>query len=192
MQKNDAKNDKKVMLSRRGFVKHFENPSVAVAAESQLVTHKPVVIGSADNCLIKSGDTTINVPAGFYRKKPVDQTEFIKLYVDGLKSTIGLSKPGQKVFEIVYAEISGRPMKRPNDDDLLMLHYDMFDLDMSRATFDRGITELLKKEILYESMSTNAYFVNINMIFNGDRLFFINEFYLQKAPEWIEQDLPLD
>ena len=191
MQENGTKNDKKVMLSRRGFPKHLENPSVPVAAQNQIVGKKSIVIGTADNCLIKSGTSTIEVPAGFYRKKAVDQTEFVKLYVDGLRSAIGLSKAGQKVFELVYSEISGRSMKKPNSDDLLMLHYDMFDLEMSRATFDRGITELLKKEILYESMSTNAYFVNINMLFNGDRMFFINEYFLEKAPEWIEQDLPL-
>lgn len=193
MEKNESKLDNKVMISRRGFVKYLENPSTPIAAQNQLVTEKPIVIGSADNCVITSGNSSISVQAGFYKKQKVDRTQFMKLYFDGMKSVVGLTKPAKKVFEIVYEAISGRPMKKPNTDDLLILHYEIVAADhMSRSTFDRGINELLAKEILYESMSTNAYFVNINMIFNGNRMTFINDYYLEEQPEWIEQDLPLD
>jgi hypothetical protein len=42
--------------------------------------------------------------------------------------------------------------------------------DLTRRTYERGMKELLEKEFLFRSVSSDMYFVNIRYIFNGDRL----------------------
>ena len=46
------------------------------------------------------------------------------------------------------------------------------------ATFMRGMKELLIKEILFEHIDENRYYININYIFNGDRLAFLKTYEL--------------
>lgn len=191
----EVSNTDKKMISRRGFQKHLHNPSIAVAAENQVVGTTRKIIGNEDSYIIKStkSDAEIEV-GGFYKKHHMDKTQFVKMYISGIRNTIGLSGAGGKVFEILYDLISEKEMRKPGRDDLILMHYEIVASDkMSRATFHRGITELLHREIIYESLSQNAYFVNIDFMFNGNRLTFINDYYLEEKPtQWIEQDLPLE
>jgi hypothetical protein len=50
--------------------------------------------------------------------------------------------------------------------------------DIPRATFYRGLRELLEKEFLYRSPWDGIFFVNIRYMFNGDRLAFVKAFHL--------------
>lgn len=43
--------------------------------------------------------------AGFWTAKQVDSTQFIKLYVNGVKAFTDLTTKGAKVFELMYYEI---------------------------------------------------------------------------------------
>ena len=188
-------NTDKKMLSRRGFKKYAHNPSIAIAAENQVVGTTRKILGNADSYIIKSmqSDAEIEI-GGFYKKHRIDRTQFVKMYITGIRNTVGLSSAGGKVFEILYDLISEKEMRKPGRDDLILMHYEIVASDiMSRATFHRGITELLHREIIYESLSQNAYFVNIDFMFNGNRLTFISDYYLEKKnTQWIEQTLQLD
>jgi len=47
----------------------------------------------------------------------------------------------------------------------------------------RGIKELLEKGILFEQLDENWYFINVNYIFNGDRLAFLKTYELKREGE---------
>lgn len=109
---------------------------------------------------------------GFIEEKLVDSEEFVKVYLDGIRQYGNLSKAGAALFEFVYKEISGRKGK-DKDKDMVTLNFQLALLwkpDLSRATFFRGMKELLEKEFLFRSLSADNYFVNVRFMFNGNRL----------------------
>jgi hypothetical protein len=46
---------------------------------------------------------------GFYKFEEVDDTRFVKMFLDGIKKTAGLSKSGLAVFELVYRQVQSKP-----------------------------------------------------------------------------------
>jgi hypothetical protein len=51
---------------------------------------------------------------------------------------------------------------------------------MSKASFMKGMKELIIKEFIAESMVQNKYYLNPDYMWNGDRLAFVKEY--RKAP----------
>lgn len=84
------------------------------------------------------------------------------------------------MFQIVYQLM----LDNPNNDKLIidyndLLHRNIF--TQSQKTFIRGINELLEKGILYQSVTANVYFLNLNLFFNGDRINIVKS-YKRKTP----------
>jgi len=106
--------------------------------------------------------------AGFWTETLVDATQFVKLFVGGVRALKDLSPAGTRVFEVLYREV------QQNRDALsVSLHFDMADQltnPMSLATFKRGLKELVAKGFLAASKRTNIYWLNPAYIWNGDRL----------------------
>jgi hypothetical protein len=50
---------------------------------------------------------------------------------------------------------------------------------IGRATFHRGMTELIERGFLAESIEPGMYFLNIDYMFNGNRLAFIKEYRIR-------------
>ncbi len=176
-------------VSRRGFKRYKENPSLPKASENSRTGTRRISNTKGDKMLIISQDTgEIVAPAGFHEIFEVDKTQFVKLYINGVKAFQGLSSSGAKVFELIYVLVQGSPGA-----DEIALHYSVVEklkLDMSPATFKRGMRELLEKQFIYESTTPNLYWLNIDYLFNGNRLAFIKEFRLkekQKAVKRIAQ-----
>lgn len=162
------------LTSRRGFKKYAENPSVLTALNSTKSGVKRITNKAGNQCMIVSEQGEIIAPAGFYEIMEVDKTQFIKLYINGVKAFQGLSSAGTKVFELIYYRVQERPGV-----DKFFIHFtdiDQKQFSISERTFHRGLTELIAKEFIFESKSPNLYFLNINYLFNGNRLAFIKEY----------------
>ncbi len=166
--------------SRRGVPRYFENPSIQQAdLDTKTGTRRIGNRYDKDSTLIvtKAGD--VLATAQFYDVVKVDKTQFIKLYINGVKALQGLTSAGTKVFELLYCEMQQNVGK-----DKIYLHFSRVQAnnsDMSLATFKRGMKELITKEFLYESSDPFFYFVNITYMFNGDRLSFVKEYQLKDA-----------
>jgi hypothetical protein len=120
----------------------------------------------------------ILAPAGFWQYEEVDKTQFVKLYVNGVKAFKGLSNAGTKVFEVLYMEIQKNIGK-----DKVYMSYTQLDHDitpMSEATFNRGMKELVEKAFLAATPAISWYWLNPDFIWNGDRLAFVKEY--RKVP----------
>lgn len=165
MSKNSQKS--RVIRERYGLPIYRINPSVPDA--DSIKRPKRVRIGDDKRGFVMdtgSGEVLAVGGAGFYEFEEVDNTRFVKLFLDGLKQAMGLSKGGLAVFELVYRQVQENPQK-----DEIKLNAE--DANMPHSTYRRGLRELLEKEFLYQSLYHGLFFVNIRYMFNGDRLAFV-------------------
>ncbi|VAN83984.1 replication/maintenance protein RepL [Klebsiella variicola] len=117
--------------------------------------------------------------AGFSQWQEVDKTQFLKLYINGVKALNELTGAGTKVFEILY-----RTVQEFKDTDRVFLAYDLVDQEIvkiSESTYYRGMKELVNKGFIAETTVQNSYFINPDFIFNGDRLSFVKSYILTKS-----------
>jgi hypothetical protein len=124
---------------------------------------------------------------GFYEFEEVDNTRFVKMFLAGVKQTAGLSKAGLSVFELVYREVQATP----NTDRVTISFYDASKKieGLSERSYQRGLRELLEKKFLFRSPAESVFFVNIQYMFNGDRLAFVKGYKRKGAAQ--QGQLPL-
>ncbi|MDD3466424.1 MAG: hypothetical protein PHE67_04665 [Campylobacterales bacterium] len=165
-------------LSRRGLPIFKNNPSVQTAITSMKTGVKRISNAKGDEMIVANattGEIVAGIGLGFHQKVKVDKTQFVKLYIQGVSAFTGLSKTGARILEMVISESHQNPGK-----DLLFispanaLEYFV----IPKQTYMRGIKELLEREVLFETMNENWYFINVNYMFNGDRLAFLKTYEL--------------
>jgi hypothetical protein len=118
------------------------------------------------------GEIVTNV-AGFWEAEEVDSTKFVKLFVNGVKALAELTNAGARVFEMLYIEMQASPGK-----DQVYLSYTAVrgTTTTSRATFARGLAELIDKRFIAAMPAVGWYWVNPDFVWNGDRLAFVKEY----------------
>jgi len=127
--------------------------------------------------LSSEGEIVSNV-AGFWQSEEVDSSKFLKLFVNGVKALAELSNPGTRVFELLYCEMQNNIGK-----DQVYLSFTGIEdtTNISRATFKRGMAELIDKKFIAAMPAVGWYWVNPDYMWNGDRLAFVKE-YINKQP----------
>jgi len=112
--------------------------------------------------------------------KRVDSEQFVKLFTANIALTFDLSSAGIKVFSVLLWAVQHKALAKDEVDmdpllldDFLVAHKDKEPpLQMSVATFKRGINELEKARIIAKTLRKGRYFINPNFVFNGDRVAF--------------------
>ena len=164
-----------VMRERYGMPVYRLNPSIP--NPDSITKKKSVRYGDDKKGFIVDGGNgeVLSVGGmGFYKFEEVDDTRFVKMFLDGIKKTAGLSKSGLAVFELVYRQVQSKP-----NTDEIKLSAD--DTGLNPVTYRRGLRELLEKEFLFLSPYQGLYFVNIRYMFNGDRLAFVTGYKRKNA-----------
>lgn len=167
-------------LSRRGLPTYRENPSIKSAINTMKTGVKRISNTSGNEMLIASkstGEIVTGVDVGFHQRVKVDKTQFVKLYIQGVSAFVGLTKAGGRILEMVISESNSNIGK-----DILYLAPRIAKeiYDIPKPTFMRGMKELLLKEVIFEHIDENWYFINVNYMFNGDRLAFLKTYELKK------------
>ena len=160
-------------LSRKGLPVYAENPSVLKMRTGQ----KPTALTKANKAWIAEDTGEYYDRAGLWEVQEVDNAPFVKLYVGAIQAFNGLTKTGAKVLEVVFHEL------KQNEDKIYLDVYTAQNYQIPRSTFLRGLKELCEKEILFESVQTGWYFINVNFIFNGDRLVIAKEYRRRRTPK---------
>ena len=164
-----------MMRERYGMPVYRLNPSIP--NPDSITKKKSVRYGDDKKGFIVDGGSgeVLSVGGmGFYKFEEVDDTRFVKMFLDGIKKTAGLSKAGLAVFELVYMQVQNKP-----NTDEIKLNAD--DTGLNPVTYRRGLRELLEKEFLFLSPYPGLYFVNIRYMFNGDRLAFVTGYKRKNA-----------
>ena len=99
----------KITMSKRGVERHKSNPFIAQAAVNSKTGTKRLSNKKGDKYMIISEHGETIAPAGFHEVVEVDKTQFVKLYVNGVKAFQGLKSAGAKVFELIYRAVQGTP-----------------------------------------------------------------------------------
>ena len=164
--------------------KHQANPFLSNASVNSKTGTKRLSNKKGDKFMIVSDNGETVAPAGFHEIIEIDKTQFVKLYINGVKAFQGLKSAGAKVFEIIYRAVQENP-----GSDKIYLHFMSVEQNItpiSRATFFRGMTELIERGFIAESFEPGVYFLNIDYLFNGDRLTFIKEYRIKSIDSMIE------
>lgn len=172
--------------SRRGLHRYSENPFLSKAAANMRHGIKRITDKSGHNSMIVSGEGEVIAPAGFHQIIDVDKTQFVKLFVNGVKALKELSGAGTKVFELLYLKV-----QENISNDVIYISLSEIDQQvtpMSKATYLKGMKELILKDFIAESLTQNKYFLNPDFMWNGDRLAFVKEYRKVKAIKKNEAD----
>lgn len=162
--------------SKRGLSTYKANPFIAAAAQNTRIGSKRIVSKSGDKMMIVSEHGEVMAPAGFHQVVEVDKSQFVKLFINGVKALQQLSSAGTQVFELIYHTVQEQFGK-----DELYINFAAINQEitpMSESTFMRGMKELLKKGFIAQSLRPSMYYLNIDYLFSGDRLAFIKEYRL--------------
>lgn len=169
-----------VTKSKRGLTKYDHNPFLKVTSDHTKSGSRRISNKAGNSMMVIDGGTgEIVAPAGFWQYQEVDKTQFVKLYINGVKAFKELTGAGTKVFEVLYIKIQSEIGK-----DSIYLSYvevDQAITPMSKATFMKGMKELILKGFIAESIVQNKYYLNPDYMWNGDRLAFVKEFRLAKT-----------
>jgi hypothetical protein len=125
----------------------------------------------------KESGEVVNDVAGFWQTQEVDSTQFVKLFVQGVRALSDLTNAGTKMFEMLYMRVQ----ETPNQDQVNMAFWtiDQQATPISERTYRRGMGELLQKNFIAATPSPGLYWLNPNYLWNGDRLAFVKT-YIKK------------
>ncbi len=135
-----------------------------------------------------TGEQVGHMGAVFIEEKTVDTEQFIKLFAAGVEQLADLSAAGYRMFKLVYTLM----LENPNTDRILIEYNDLVyskKWEHSQRTFQRGIAELLIKEIIFLSISPNLYFINVKLFYNGDRISILKSYKLKKQEDLVQPSL---
>lgn len=171
MTKNDTKNAL-IIGQKQGLPVYSSNPSIP--DPESIKKSKRIRVGDEKRGFVidnSTGEVLSIGGMGFYEFEEVDNTRFVKLFLDGVKQAAGLSKAGIALFELIYRQVQNNP----NTDKVEFSFYlaTQYIPSLTDRTYRRGLRELLDREFLFRSPADGVFFVNIRYMFNGDRLAFV-------------------
>ena len=156
-------------------------------------------LGKDENILInqKTGEA---LGTHIVARKKVDQESFVKTFANYMAFTFELSKAGNKALRVVMWAMKETSINKDSVlldkltlSDFLKDHknYDNKDLQLSYPTFMRGLSELEKSKIIAKSLRGAVYFINPQVMFNGDRIAFTTLLEREKPLGKTEEQLQL-
>lgn len=114
----------------------------------------------------------------------VDDSKFVKLFVEGMRGMYDLSSPGMKMFCYLYEQVQNKP----NTDKFYLYgpECEKEPWGIKRNTFYSGVLELVTKGFVARSDAKHMFYLNPAMIWNGDRFTFINEYKKASSNDPVE------
>jgi hypothetical protein len=170
-----------IVGKRRDLPVFERNPSVTKVGAIPM-RRKQIVMAEGERTLIigkGTGEVLGEGNALYMENKMVDRERFVKVYPDLVKKLKSLSNPARDVFEVAYMQM----LTKHQVDKIEVNFYTArkHGLKMSERSFQRGVRELLQKEILYQTPSADLYFVNVSYWFNGSRVTLAESYYEDPA-----------
>jgi hypothetical protein len=105
----------------------------------------------------------------------------VKLFVQGVRALKELTASGTKVFEVLYNKMQDATGK-----DLVYMGLSAIDQSvtpMSKATYMRGMSELIEKKFIAATPNQGLFWINPAFVWNGDRLEFLSTYLRRPTPK---------
>lgn len=137
---------------------------------------KVIIAGGTKDVMVDAETGEMTGMAMLHKYKEVDRNQFIKIYIDEVKNLFNLSKTGIRAFNYVLS-----CMLINKDEIYLNIHKLVEYAEWSNTTQAyKGLGELIANKIIAPSVQPNIWFINPNVIFNGDRITFIKEYRVKQ------------
>lgn len=159
--------------TRYGQTVYASNPTIP--NPGTISKKRRAQIGSAKKGMVfddDNGEILGHGGAIMYEFEEVDKERFVKLYLAGLKSAVGMSKAGLEVFQMVYDQ-----MRENKERDYVLLS--VLSSGMGERAFHRGMKELIDRKFLFRAEVPGMFWVNIQYMFNGNRLAFVKAYAIK-------------
>lgn len=169
--------EKREITGIRSAPTHTENPFLKGSlVEVQGRKKRYSVAARGDVLVAPNGQVKGTVEHTIVRV--VDDSQFVKVFADGISGIYDLNSAGSKVFRYLFDEVQ----KHPNIDRIYLYFMDAQEepWKISKPVFFRGMGELLDKGFIARSANPNMYYLNPSMIWNGDRFRFVQEYRREK------------
>lgn len=156
-------------------VEYKENPftqSLTVKTRSKTVTIQASDRMNTEYAIVNQ-DTHEVKSTHIATYKQVDDDQFVKLFTQNIAMIFDLNQAGRKTLDMIMHVMQRTAISKDEvyiDDNVRADFTEMFSLKLSKTTMYRGLTELESANIIAKSVKTNIYFLNPNIVFNGDRL----------------------
>jgi hypothetical protein len=171
--------DQKTKIDRRKatVTKYKTNPfRTEMVAEVQL-GRKTLTFGTGNRAVDERTGECLG-EAAYRQTRVIDRSKFIMMYQAMQNAFWQLSPRAQKVLRVVFYEVSERAIGK----DEIYLNWPIAEevfsqegMKVGRATYFRGVAELIEKKVIAESTRQNIYFINPTLMFNGNRATFIQQ-----------------
>lgn len=174
-------NEKQILQTR-----YKSNPFVKdmiIKTKNQTVTLS--TLGKDNNVLVNT-ETGEAQGTHICTYKKVDSESFVKIFTAQIALTFDLSRSGIKTFNVLMWAVQTQSYgsdKVVLDSFTLSDFLELHKLQLSLATFKRGLNELELAKIIAKTERPGAYFINPNFIFNGDRIAFTTMLIRDKERE---------
>jgi hypothetical protein len=159
-----------------------ENPFVDNMLGELKFKHKTQMIKSSNNdtsVFLVNGDGDSVGHSAFMRNIEVDEEKFAKIYISQLGALWNLKKTSLKVLSYILSVL------KANDD---RIYFDIknclkyCDWNRTQSVYN-GLIELINAKIIARTNRIHFYYINPSVVFNGNRVTFINTYVKKKKNE---------
>ena len=169
---NDETNLKKLekKFEKNPFV--FDNTDNAILS-LQLPTKKQKKIVGSSNLVVEDTFTGEVVGGNFlWTEKVIDEEQFAKVYLKEMHHLYGLKRTGLQTLHYLLSKLE------PNKDLVYIFYPDMQDFCgwTNKRTCYTGLKELIAHKFIAPSFMSGWWFINPQIIFNGNRLTLITNY----------------
>lgn len=138
-----------------------------VLRDNNVYTERKDVYEDVDLIVKETGlEFTKALPNGDHKYSWVDKSEFIKVFRgDHLKMISNLSTPATKLFYCILENL------RKDNDIVIVPHsvYEEYSGSRSKSVYNQAVNELEDNQVIRQTLSPGAYFINPGFFFNGKR-----------------------
>lgn len=117
-----------------------------------------------------------------YQNIKVDEQQFAKIYLNKMHHLYDLSKPALIALHFILNEL------KPNKDQVYIYNPNLqkFANWKSKRQVYTALKELIQKNIIAPSLYPGIWFINIHIVFNGNRIVLIQDYRKQEQNEQLQ------
>ena len=142
--------------------------------------------------LVKGGKAIVDDETGEYEHtaeivavKEVDSESFVKIFTKEVGATFGFTGKAQEIFMCIVKQLQDYGMGKDTiflNELMIKKYYEQQGWKTpATATIRRALTQLIDARVIARNaLDVNLYFINPNIMFNGDRVRFVKEYRIQK------------
>jgi len=119
-----------------------------------------------------------------YQNIKVDEQQFAKIYLNKMHHLYELSKPALIALHFILNEL------KPNKDQVYIYNPNLqkFANWKSKRQVYTALKELIQKNIIAPSLYPGIWFINIHIVFNGNRIVLIQDYRKQEQNEQLQSN----